>query len=122
MLPTDLLSGDEQLDSHHVRIIQEVYEIGKTGRDPNLDLLRTHFAEHFGWEEMLMEQHNYPDLESHRRAHLYFFDVFIHRRAVWLGQKTEEARQELILSLTNWVEQHVLDEDARLATWMRYHR
>ena len=34
-----------------------------------LEKLLAHIAQHFADEEMLLAQHNYKDLESHRRAH-----------------------------------------------------
>jgi hemerythrin len=78
-----------------------------------LDELLDFVVNHFLFEEHLMQEAGYEFLHVHETIH----EVFARRIADFRGRyaKGEEITTELITMLSNWIENHVKDEDRRYA-------
>ncbi len=122
-LPPDLLTGHAEVDSQHAAILGEVERL--RGLSPaevsvSLSFVRQYAISHFSYEEQVMEEIGYPELESHRQLHLRFFDRFMQLKA---RIEREGATPENVAALADmverWVKEHVLGVDRRLAAFIR---
>ena len=120
-LPDDLRTGHKLIDAQHLALLSEVERL-RRGGVADLDLLRSHFSTHFGEEEQLASDLDYPDLDAHHRAHLELFDAFVQVRARWLLDPTQNSHDRLVGQLFWYVREHVLAEDVRLAAWVQQYR
>lgn len=117
--------GNERLDQQHQRIVAMINRLGEamaTGTEKAAlmkifsDLAgytRTHFAE----EELVMEQHGYPELELHRQQH-----VSLNRRladfyrAFYVNPRPQTA--EVMAFLQSWLYDHILEQDKQYAPFI----
>lgn len=121
-LPPDLITGHEVIDQQHANIITYLSKMLSGEMDARLafSLLLDHFTSHFGLEEELMEETEYPDRYMHKLEHMNFFDVFVNLRAKYDMAPTQENRDLFVSGIQKWVVAHVLDKDKRMAVHVRY--
>jgi hemerythrin-like metal-binding protein len=77
---------------------------------------------HFAREERIMEACGYADLQSHREDHKRFlrgFYAFMDRYAV---SPDRIVLREILSYVREWVEQHVLIDDARMGAYLARHQ
>jgi hemerythrin-like metal-binding protein len=129
MIPEELRTGHEIIDTQHNSILTELNLLKKVLDEGGLStpvvlefvtFLRNHFTDHFTDEEVLMHRLNYPAANLHVDEHLKFFDVFIHTRAKILANgATTENIDNLVSSLSGWLTDHILSTDVLLARFVR---
>lgn len=122
-LPPDLRTGHPEVDSQHAAILGEVERlrhITPAEVAVSVSFVRQYAVSHFAYEEQVMEEIGYPDLEVHRQQHLAFFDRFVSLKArIEREGPTPENVASLADMVEGWVTKHVLGVDKRLAAFIR---
>ncbi len=123
LVPEAIETGHHEVDAQHASILAEAARLRRAGGGDVWDAVRfleQHTAFHFEYEERLMADVEYPDREHHERDHREFLDAFVRLRDRLLqeGSTTEHAGA-LATAVEAWVGEHVLDEDRRLAEFVR---
>ncbi len=109
--------GIRVIDSQHQRLVDYINTLERLLTQPDARLgvsrvlydLIDYTESHFGFEEALMAQAGYGDLDSHRQAH----EKFVARiEALQLRHDDGEAVAGALISLLEkWLLQHILVED-----------
>ncbi|MCL2309814.1 MAG: bacteriohemerythrin [Proteobacteria bacterium] len=113
---TNALSvGIEAIDNQHKRIIEYANKLQDNLGDRHamaevLEDTIEYTESHFGFEETLLEEAEYPYLKVHRRIH----DLFIRRIEEYKKRflNGEDIGKELHDSLVHWLIKHIKSEDA----------
>ncbi len=109
-------TGIEEIDLQHRRLVDYINELDRareTGDrsqvgkviDALVDYTRTHFV----YEEELMSQMGFPDLDGHRKVHQLFADK-LQQTILAYEQKTNVC-DDLISMLEHWLKHHIRHED-----------
>ena len=72
---------------------------------------------HFEAEEELMEKHGFPELDSHQKIHNLFIGRLEDIDLAEMDRDQEKFLNELLNFVADWVENHILQEDARYADY-----
>jgi hemerythrin len=124
----DLETGNPLIDSQHKQLIQALNDLlnacmsgkGKETLHSTLDFLASYTVKHFGDEEKLQIQHQYPDYQNHKKLHLAFVS-FVNDLAAKL--KTQGPTTLLVGQVTtgvgDWLVNHIKREDLRVANHIR---
>ena len=119
-------TGISTVDMQHHKLIEmlnriiEAYGYVTTDSDIISELLSdmTRYAMvHFETEEVLMEKHGYPGLETHKREHL----AFIKETAKLCTKTTEGADsvpKEALEFLRTWWQNHILKTDMSFSPYL----
>jgi hemerythrin len=111
-----------QLDNHHKRlfsIFNRLYDISVDNESVSsfetaVDELVSYSNYHFRAEEQYMRKVGYNDIERHVSLHKYFtarlYDIKDREK-----DDNNELCRELIFFLGNWLKNHVIEEDKRIA-------
>lgn len=123
---TDAMSvGDHHIDEQHRILIDTINQLASAEIQNDrpllamvIDELIAYAAFHFHFEEQLMQDSVYPDVESHRRIHHNFSawaaevrDEFIYGRRSALGER-------ILSFLRDWLRDHILGEDQRYVPYV----
>lgn len=73
---------------------------------------------HFGTEERLMLESNYPQYKQHKAAHEQFFKM-IHKIERDMEKGKEVPPNEFLETLRQWIVQHILGTDAAFGKYLR---
>jgi len=122
-----LETGVELIDEQHrmlFKLINDLHEAAsadETDPDVVIDAMYTlsdYVSEHFGDEEALMAEHDYPALAAHHDMHqrltaqtLRFMTQFVNGEEVSLAELAE--------FLGNWLQGHIVEQDCRFAATLR---
>lgn len=128
-------TGISEIDTQHRRLFALVDRLnnlnqseGEISPDKQRDIfedLKRYVSIHFFLEERIMEDEDYPRLESHRKSHLNF-----EGKISQLGKKLEditpkEAREivgQLAPFLNDWLISHIKKSDMEYAAVMPHRR
>lgn len=122
---SDYELGIAVIDRQHRRIVDYINTLdGLVGRPgARLGVARVLYdlvdytESHFGFEEALLAEAGFAELESHRHTHERFT-----RRIEALLQRHEageDVAEELLTLLEKWLIHHILEEDARYTEQVR---
>ncbi len=114
----DLSVGDQHIDEQHQILIDTINQLAgaEVASDRAMvhmiiDELVSYATFHFEYEEKLMEECGYPDIEAHRKIHQGFVrwissvrEEFIYRRRTQFGER-------ILNYLRHWLRDHILGED-----------
>jgi len=111
-----------QLDNHHKRlfsIFNRLHDMSMEDYRDSLyetaiDELISYSYNHFKAEEKYMQEVGYKDIERHISLHKYFSARLADIKNREKSNNIELCR-ELILLLGNWLKNHVMDEDKKIA-------
>ncbi len=110
-----LSTGNELIDRQHRSLIECVTEFKKTGARGGvlksamaMDALRTYVSVHFGTEEDLMRQYDYPRLAEHAAEHRAFVDRL---DALMKENVFRNNSADLAAFFEHWLENHLLQSD-----------
>jgi hemerythrin-like metal-binding protein len=126
-LPRDLVTGHHELDTHHASILADVANL-RAGVDggsvlDSLRLLERHAVADFDYEEEVMEDVQYPDLDTHRQQHREFLEqLHLLQEQVRAGGPTRENVRAVVQSVEVWLPHHVAGEDRRLTDFIEGQR
>jgi hemerythrin len=125
---SDLETGNLTIDTQHKQLIQAINDLtaacalGKAGESLNktLDFLHSYTLKHFGDEENLQRQYNYPDYPNHKNMHTGFVSVVSDLAA---AIKREGPTIGLVSKITSavgdWLLLHIKREDTKVAAHIR---
>jgi hemerythrin len=117
-------TGIQSIDSQHQVLIGMIAKFQKgmlEGRTREqlpglLDNLITYAEYHFRWEEQMLEQKQYPELEKHRKGHQVLTDqIRDFERRFEAGKVVAGA--SVMLFLRHWFTDHILETDFRYAKY-----
>ncbi|GAA0593272.1 bacteriohemerythrin [Caenispirillum bisanense] len=108
---------------HLMEVTNDLYRAIKSGTDQSvLDRCFTHLKsyseDHFAKEDAYMTRTGYPAAEEHRRHHAQFIERLERLYASYRGGD-RTAGMDLLALLGNWWRNHMEDDDARLAKFVR---
>jgi hemerythrin len=118
--------GVEVIDKQHMRIIDYINElyaaINSTASDKNTRIALVindtidYTESHFGFEETVLEEVDYPYLKAHKRVH----QLFVRRVLEYKTRldKGEDVAQELLETLSRWLLNHIRNEDKDYSKWL----
>jgi hemerythrin-like metal-binding protein len=119
----EIATGHPEVDAQHAAILAAAARLRHAGVGAIWDSLRFlqhHATSHFAYEEALMEDVRYPRASLHRERHLAFVSELLRlRERVQREGATPEKVAMLADAVESWVTEHVLDEDRRLAGFIR---
>lgn len=120
--------GHEELDTQHkewLRIMNELHASLVSIDDQALEQVTTEallavieYAEtHFQFEEKLMEDAGYEDLEYHRKIHTHFHGKMNRLYDQHVGGQIV-LNSQLMKTLQSWLIEHILSEDKKAGRWI----
>ena len=74
--------------------------------------------QHFIYEENLLEEHGYPDLEDQRREHDDLTDKVMHYKK-GLEAGTDIDLTELMSFMLEWLQEHILRSDMKYSPYLK---
>jgi hemerythrin len=118
--------GDDEIDEQHKLFLDYVNECynaacldsqsqvtGATIYD-----LKAYAATHFRFEENLMKENGYPDLDRHIKEHLFFEMQVAEIEQVRAGGGKRSV-DSLLQFLKGWFLRHILEHDKKLAAFLK---
>jgi hemerythrin len=115
----------QEIDEQHKKLfslinhLADAMKVGK-GRDV-LAVVLTELVDytdyHFKTEELLFQQHEYPDFEKHKRMHDDLTGKARSLKASFDGGNTKLS-VDLMLLLSNWLNDHILREDRKYGPYL----
>ena len=124
----DLETGNQLIDSEHRQQIDAVNNLlaacatgkGRAELANTTKFLQDYTAKHFGNEEMLQLQYQYPDYVNHKRYHEDFKKV-----VAGICSKLDKDGPSIILvgevnsAIAGWLITHIKKEDAKVAAHIK---
>ena len=117
--------GIPDIDFQHqyfLQLIRRFYQRINDGMSK--ELVSSHLNEiilyaqfHFCSEENIMKLHNYPDYESHKKAHIDIIQVLSNK--IGLFELNELTSNEITLFLIGWFIEHTVKEDIKFAPFIK---
>jgi hemerythrin-like metal-binding protein len=124
---TELETGVAEIDDQHKMLFKLINDLHSAAEEAPDDAdavedamytLSDYVAEHFGDEEALMAEHNYPGLAAHHDMHqrliartLHFMTQFVNGGKVSLADLTE--------FLGSWLQGHIVEQDCKFAATLK---
>jgi len=113
------------LDRQHQALFDTVNELkealtsghGSSVVDEVLEQLFEYALTHFAAEELLMTEHDFPGLETHRAEHQRFAQTIEKFREDYQAGKTG-VPVELMLFLQSWLQEHLLKCDKAYSAYL----
>jgi hemerythrin-like metal-binding protein len=110
--------GHPHIDEQHMILIDTINQLA-TAESQNdrpvvsmiIDELVSYAAFHFFFEERLMAEAHYPDLERHKRIHQGFNQWIIEVRDDFIYHRRPQVGQRILAFLRDWLRNHILAED-----------
>lgn len=125
---SSLESGNETIDSQHKELFEHMNAFcDSVNQNFNhevtvrtLNYLVKYVRFHFGTEEELMRENEYPDFKEHLSAHRKIVDTLMgcYKRLIADGN-TESINEELQTLLQTWFVEHIMGHDIRLAAFLK---
>ncbi|KJU87567.1 hemerythrin-like metal-binding protein [Candidatus Magnetobacterium bavaricum] len=117
--------GFSEIDNQHkrlVEIINELYSAMKDGKGSLimgkvLGELIAYTKDHFAYEEKLMVQHKYNDNNKHKTEHDKLTKQVLDLQKQFTDGKMV-VTVEVMNFLKKWLNDHILDKDKQLATFL----
>lgn len=112
--------GNEDIDEQHKMLFDLINKLERDNSDTAvsacLDDLVDYASFHFDEEEDLLEQSNYPDLNSHKDLHLEFRKEL--EKMVLDFSRGDLAVEILQRYLTNWLIKHIKHTDQKYSSFI----
>ena len=117
--------GNEEIDGQHQRLVEMVSELNEMIRKKKTDEIGTIFISlieytdnHFKTEERYFDKYAYPNKIEHKKIH-----DDLRKTVLDLKMRYEKGERvvtiELIHFLSNWVTNHILNEDKKYAPYIK---
>lgn len=118
------ITGIQKIDNEHKEIIENVnhlYEIKNHEKQEILksyDSLLEKLKNHFNSEEKFMMEHKSVNYISHKLEHDRAYNKYL---SYYLSFKSSKNSfdSEILLSMRNWIESHLVKKDMKLTTLLR---
>ena len=124
----DLVTGNDMIDSQHRELFKAINEFqdacknrqGNERVSATMLFLVNYTAKHFGDEERLQQQSNYPDQPNHKKLHEEFKSLVNDLAKQQQGADASVVvMTQLSNALGNWFMNHIMKEDKRVAAHIR---
>ena len=125
-LTKDMEIGVAKIDAQHKELIDRINAITSMGSktfskeetQKTLDLLGRYVVQHFGDEEILQIQCNYPKYEWHKAQHQEFVDGFVRLKDEFDKSGTSfKFTLELYNGIVCWVVRHIKNADVEFGRY-----
>ncbi len=114
--------GIEEIDKQHKRLFEiggEIYNLAtlKDGQDHYDEImallkgLKDYTVYHFGFEESLMEKHNYDKIEEHKKQHAMFVEKLVDLETQEIDSRQKKVILDVLDFVVNWISSHILGSD-----------
>jgi hemerythrin len=124
----DLSVGSSFIDGQHKELFKAVNDLmgsmwegkGAEQTSKTLEFLSNYVVEHFGAEERLMLEHNYPEYSQHKMQHTKFIEEFSKFKAdVEAGNCGSEPAIRVLDGTCDWLRNHISRVDRRLGLFLQ---
>ncbi|MDR3280977.1 MAG: hemerythrin family protein [Synergistaceae bacterium] len=126
----NLASGHEMIDGQHKQLIDALNKLveacaqgeGRAQLGNTLEFLNAYIVKHFGDEEKIMDEYNYPDYLIHRGYHEGFKTAVreLTNNLLKFGP-TDTLVGEVHSSVAGWLVNHIRSEDFKLVAYIKAH-
>jgi hemerythrin-like metal-binding protein len=110
--------GNLHIDEQHKILIDTINQLAsaESQNDRSLlsmiiDELLSYTVFHFQYEEQLIQDGGYPELEKHRRIHQNFVQWVTDIREEFIFHRREQLGDRILNFLRDWLSSHILGED-----------
>lgn len=118
--------GNTLLDAHH-RVFFEMLKEFMALKDKNdreairlrIEFLIEYAAMHFGAEERLMLQSNFPDLKAHKATHDAFTQEILAIKAAFDKSPSTVSGDDVLKFMQNWLISHILGSDKQYLPYVQ---
>jgi hemerythrin-like metal-binding protein len=122
-------TGIPEIDRQHRELLVQIAELEEAARAGDLPLaenvlsyLERYAATHFATEERFMLAYGYPGLDTHWSLHMAFASELARRKAEYASHGSLTILlADLGQWMERWLKEHVREEDARMARFLRGH-
>lgn len=112
----------KEIDNQHKTLFdlgQKIYNIVSLndGYDHYDEILNTiselqnYTVYHFNYEEKLMEDYNYPDIENHKKQHKAFIHKVANLDEEYIDEHQKKISMDLLVFILDWIGNHILKSD-----------
>lgn len=112
--------GNLHIDEQHKILIDTINQLASAESQNDrpvvsmiIDELVSYAAFHFQYEEQLIEDGGYPELDKHRRIHQSFVDWIADIREQFIYHRRAQFGERILNFLRDWLSNHILGEDQR---------
>lgn len=112
--------GNPHIDAQHIILMDIINHLANAEAQDDravvgmiIDELVSYAAFHFQFEEHLMENLGYPDIDPHREIHERFVQRIAQLRDDFTFRRSHNPGKPLLEFLSHWLRQHILIEDQR---------
>ena len=122
----DFSVGIRSIDEQHKKLIDIINKLiaapnlsvcSETVSDVLSEMLR-YTKEHLEFEEQLLKEHGYPDLEHHISNHLMYLENIGHF-ALKVMNGNQDVPEELLKYLQDWLINHILHDDMEYSQFLK---
>jgi len=123
-----LATGCADIDNQHkllFSVMNDLFDACQSGRERQevertIGFLEIYTANHFADEESLQEKYEYPEYVTHKHLHTEFKGI-VQRLATGMSKDgpTVEFIRELCVTASEWLFNHIKDEDLRMAAYIQ---
>ncbi len=116
--------GDKKIDSDHQKIVsllQNLQLSNDTCLDPDetnriFSDLQEYAADHFSYEESVLEKIDFPFIASHKKDHAFFIKTL----QSWQNDEAIDCKsQKISMFLTEWLFEHILHYDMKIKDYLK---
>jgi len=127
-LSKDMEVGVAKIDAQHRELIDRinavtsmgVKSVSKEEAQKTLDLLETYVIKHFGDEEALQKQANYPKYEWHKGQHqLYIAEIKKLKKEFSDNGESAKFILDVSNSIINWIVRHIKSADVEFGKFLK---
>ncbi|OGO78164.1 MAG: hemerythrin [Clostridiales bacterium GWB2_37_7] len=124
----DLAVGVKEIDTQHQELFSKVnalFDACNTGKakeqiNPVIRYLQDYAVLHFGAEEKLQKQYDYPEYASHKAQHDQFIKDFLElKEKIEINGVTGLTIVQLNQVLVNWLIKHIRKTDKAFAAFLK---
>lgn len=116
--------GIEEIDKQHKKLFEignSIYELAmlKDGQDHYDEImsliskLKDYTIYHFGYEERLMENNNYNELDAHKIQHDKFVEKLIDIETQEIDSRQKKVILDILDFIVSWISKHILVTDQK---------
>ncbi len=120
-----LENGISAFDKEHkylVDTLNEIYELLKENKREEAKKVFTerivnYTVKHFGHEEKIMKEYNYPDYEKHKKIHEVFVRIVVEKLIPEIKNGSEYDFNNAMSFLIGWLSMHICNADRKFNKW-----
>lgn len=118
--------GVNELDEQHKELIKMINKLldnqnAHVNSEVISDLLgnmRLYMENHFEYEDKLLKEYGYPNLEQHKEMHEEYGDEF-RELIISVMNRNTDAPENMLINLSDWWTNHILHEDMKYRSFFK---